>query len=313
MKQVKKFLKMVNPFNNMEEMPTAIFITKKILAFIFIYLVAGILGEAIVIAGLTVAGYDPLHGVMPEQNISILIPYYVFIVFALVTFIYCRIVEKRSPKALGFNGKIYDYIAGLIIAVVLLAVIMLVCSAFGGITYTGINKNINWLYIIALLGGLVIQGAAEETLCRGFLMTALSRKVPEWLTVICTATAFAVPHFSTIFESDLQYAIIGVINLYLVSVVFSLLVLIRSNVWVACGLHTIWNFLLYGVFGLNLSGSEADVSGILSFKTEGTNIINGGQYGIEASIITTVVLGMAVIILCYVRKKITFRRVADGV
>lgn len=144
-------------------------------------------------------------------------------------------------------------------------------------------------------------------------MTTLSKKVPEWLTVICTATAFAFPHFTTIFESDLQYAIIGVINLYLVSTVFSLLVLIRSNIWVACGLHSIWNFLLYGVFGLNLSGSEANGTGILCFRTEGANIINGGVYGIESSIVTTVILGIAVIILLYIRRKVKYRGEKNGI
>ena len=62
-------------------------------------------------------------------------------------------------------------------------------------------------------------------------------------------------------------------------------------------MHGVWNFLLYGVFGLNLSGSEENATGVLCFKVEEFNLLNGGMYGIEASVITMVVLGVAVVLV----------------
>lgn len=57
MKQLKNYMKMINPFNNEQEMPITIYILKKFLAFIVIYLISGVAGEAIIIGGLsTVAG-----------------------------------------------------------------------------------------------------------------------------------------------------------------------------------------------------------------------------------------------------------------
>ncbi len=73
--------------------------------------------------------------------------------------------------------------------------------------------------------------------------------------------------------------------------------LIRSNIWIACGLHGTWNFILYGIMGLSLSGSKINSDGIMKFETNSSNIMNGGIYGIEASIITTVILGVVVIVL----------------
>ena len=62
---VKDFLSNLSPFNNRENMPAVLYIIKKVLAFVLIYFVSAVIGEAVVIAILTGMGYDPLHGDMP--------------------------------------------------------------------------------------------------------------------------------------------------------------------------------------------------------------------------------------------------------
>lgn len=299
MKEIKKVLKWISPFNNMEEMPTAIYIVKKMLAFLVLYFASGILGEAVIIAGLVAAGYDPLHGGMPSQEIATLIQYFGFSIYLILAIAYWKWIEKRNMQSLGFNKKIADYVLGILIAIVLLSTIMGVTLLVGGLSFTNVNKSINLGYMIALLAGFMIQGAAEEVLCRGFLQTSLLKKIPAFAAVLLSAIAFSFPHFSTLFEADAKYAVTGVVNLLLISIIFSVLRLCRANIWIACGLHSIWNFLLYGVFGLTLSGNETGTAGILCFEVKECSIINGGEYGLEASILTTVILTIAVIVLIY--------------
>lgn len=303
MKQIKKYLKMVSPFNAMEEMPVPIYILKKMLAFCVIYFSAAILGEVIIIGGLCLMGYDPLHGVMPPNNIATLIKGYGFISFTISAIIYCKFIEKRSLKSLGFNHCIWDYLLGSGIAVILLGIIMGIACIMGELSYVGMGKEIDYVYVISLLLAFMIQGAAEETLCRGFLMPSLLKKVSTPLAIACSATAFVFPHLSSVFAAELPFAVIGTINLYLISIAFSLLILYRSNIWVSCGLHSVWNFL-YGIFGLTLSGSETNTTGVICFNINTENIISGGSYGMEASIVTTIILGIAVIIIyrCWNRK-----------
>ena len=46
MKKVKKYVSMLNPFQNREDIPTPVFVAKKLLAFWFLYLLVGcIAGE----------------------------------------------------------------------------------------------------------------------------------------------------------------------------------------------------------------------------------------------------------------------------
>lgn len=289
----------LSPFNNLDKMSTTVYIIKKSLAFLMIYCIGAVVGEAIIIALLYSIGYDPLHGIMPTGSMGVLLPYYGFSVFLLTVILYCRLIEKKDIKSLGFNEKVYDYLMGGLVAIILLAVIISFCCITNTISWIGINENINIKYIIGLFIGFVIQSTAEETMCRGFLLQSLLRRTSVPIAVLVSSTAFSLPHFLTLFETEIKYSIIGVVNLYLISVIFSLLVLYHSNIWIACGLHCVWNFILYGFIGLSLSGNAANSYGIMKFEANAENIINGGIYGIEAGIITTVVLGMVIIILKY--------------
>ena len=58
-----------------------------------------------------------------------------------------------------------------------------------------------------------------------------------------------------------------------------------------------WNFILYVIMGLCLSGSESVSKGIVLFSVKDASILNGAEYGIEASVITTVVLGMLLFVM----------------
>lgn len=61
MQQIKQYLKMINPFNNMDEIPVSVYIAKTVLAFLILYFASGVIGEVFIIIGLTVAGYDPIY------------------------------------------------------------------------------------------------------------------------------------------------------------------------------------------------------------------------------------------------------------
>ena len=302
MRLVKDFLSNLSPFNNREDMPAVLYTIKKVLAFILIYFVSAIIGEAVVIAILTGMGYDPLHGDMPGFMAAWMLQYYGFICFILVTVLYCKVIEKQPVKAF-FKGRVLDYLWGCLIAIVLLAVIICVSLISRSISFTGISANVSILSLLLYLFGFVIQSAAEEVMCRGFLLNSLKRRVNVPMAVIVSSAAFAVPHLSSILSCESKYAVVGIINLFLVSFIFSVLVIKRENIWISCGLHFAWNYVLNSIMGLAVSGSDNISEGPLAFKVNEGSLLNGGAYGIEASIITTVVLGVALVLISVIMKK----------
>ncbi len=288
----KSIIYNLNPFNNETNMSSVEYIIKKLLAFILIYMSSAVLGEGVIIGILYGMGYDPLHGVMPTGEISELLVYYGFLVFALVTLLYCRFVEKKNIKSIGFSGKPIEYLGGAVVATILLFIILGVGCLCGSISFCGFNTNVNIKSILLWVLAFGIQGAAEEIMCRGFLLNSLKNKISVPLAILVSSTAFVFPHLSSLMEADFVYAVVGIINLYLVSSIFSVFVLRRCNIWTACGLHSAWNFILYVIMGLSLSGSESVSKGVVLFSVKDASILNGAEYGIEASVITTVVLGM---------------------
>ena len=303
MKKIKEIATILSPFNNLDEMPAGVYVIKKLLAFFVIFMGAALVGEGIVIAGLSICGYDFMHGEMPKPIVMDMITYYGYVIHLSFAILYCKFVEKRKAASSGNGKRVSEYLFGAGIATVMLAAIMVFICVAGGASYEGIGKNFNVLSTVALLGGFIIQGAAEEFLCRGFLLTTLQKKLSLPLAVFISSTMFAYPHFSTLFEAEGKTAVIGVVNLYLVSIVFSLLMVCRKNIWIACGLHSIWNFILYAVLGLNLSGNDGQNTGIICFHMNKSDIINGGQYGIEAGVVTTAVLTIVVIAICICMRK----------
>ncbi|WP_176731020.1 CPBP family intramembrane glutamic endopeptidase [Robinsoniella peoriensis] len=222
-----------------------------------------------------------------------LITYYGYIVIVGIALIYWEMIEKKPLVAMGLTKDIGTYFIGIAIGVSLLLLTVVAIVMTGNITYQGIFENADVLMILLLTGGFIIQGAAEEVLCRGIVLHALKEKTSLVTAIIVSTILFILPHWSSLFAGEIVYGVIGIINLILISVIFSFLTLYFKSIWAACGLHSFWNAFLYSVLGLNLSGNEETVTAIFNMRSVGDNIWNGSIYGIEASAATTIVLAFA--------------------
>lgn len=297
-------------------MKQIIFILKKMLTFLFLYLLSAMIAGVAVTAVLLLA--DMVWGeVMTEDlaaDFAMLVQYYGFFFFLLSAVWYWTHIEKESLEAMGFRRTGFvsektgrpcftgakciwsEYIKGIFLALLLLAEIIGVGMIFGHFSFEGFGRENNPVFLCALFVGIMIQSAAEEALCRGFLLHSLLKKVSAPIAAALSTAAFILPHLASLLEAEPEFAVIGVTNLCLISALFSLLVLKRENLWIACGLHGGWNFLLQAVCGMTLSGSEAQTTGILIFDVKNANIWSGGSYGMEAGLLTAIVLGAAIMV-----------------
>ena len=287
----------LSPFNNETDMSALLYVIKKVLAFVLIYVVSAVLGEGVIIGILYAMGYDPLNGIIPDANIGELLPYYGFLIFSLVTLLYCRFVEKKKITFMSFKGIFTDYLLGTLLASGLLVIITGIGCVCDSITFLGFNTDVEVKSLVFWMLAFVIQGYAEEIMCRGFLLNSLKIRISTMPAILISSTVFVFPHLFSLMEEDFVFTVVGIVNLYLISVILSTLVLWRSNIWSACGLHSVWNFVLYAIMGLSLSGSECASEGVFLLQANDTSILNGAEYGMEASMITTVVLGVVAFIM----------------
>ena len=305
---MKQLLKNISPFNNRTEMPTALFVVKKVLAFWLCYIAGLFIAEGIVILLHFALGKNMLVGdVFDAQTITLII-YYGYIVMAGVALAYWKFIEKKPLSEMGLTKHFGNYFIGAITGVLLLTVSVVAIILTGNIEYHGVFENADILVIVLLVGGFVVQGATEEILCRGIVLHALKEKTSLWIAIAVSTIMFVLPHWSSLFAGETIYGVIGVANLVLISIIFSLLTICFKSIWAACGLHSFWNAILYSILGLNLSGNDGTVTAIFNMQSVGENIWNGGVYGIEASIITTVVLAIATVLIWFAnRKRVTVK------
>ena len=305
---MKQLLKNISPFNNRTEMPTAFFVVKKVLAFWLCYIAGLFIAEGIVILLHFALGKNMLVGdVFDAQTITLII-YYGYIVMAGVALAYWKFIEKKPLSEMGLTKHFGNYFIGAITGVLLLTVSVVAIILTGNIEYHGVFENADILVIVLLVGGFVVQGATEEILCRGIVLHTLKEKTSLWIAIAVSTIMFVLPHWSSLFAGETIYGVIGVANLVLISIIFSLLTICFKSIWAACGLHSFWNAILYSILGLNLSGNDGTVTAIFNMQSVGENIWNGGVYGIEASIITTVVLTIATVLIWFAnRKRVTVK------
>lgn len=299
---MKQLLKNISPFNNQTEMPTSVFIIKKILAFWLCYIAGLFIAEGAVIILHFALGKNMLVGDVFDGQTIALITYYGYIIIAAVAVLYWKLIEKKPLSEMGLTKRFGNYFIGVLIGIFLLAVSVAFIVLTGNIEFQGVFKNANILIIFLLFGGFVIQGATEEFLCRGIVLQTLKEKTSLPIAIAVSTVMFIIPHWSSLFAGEMIYGVIGVANLVLISIIFSLLTIRFKSIWAACGLHSFWNAILYSVFGLNLSGNDETVTAVFNMQSVGKNIWNGGEYGVEASIITTIVLSIAAAIIWYVSR-----------
>jgi len=297
MSKIKQFFKNISPLNNRTDMPGILYIIKVFIIFWFVKTGAELIGEGVVIAVCFACGKNPLQGEMFSPNIMMLIMYYGYVILIAIMLLYWKLFQKKTLSELGFTQKVGSYITGVITGTVLVVISVLLVVLAGAISYNGVFENMNKGFILLMLGGFICQGAMEEVLCRGIVMGLLMKRTSAPVAIGLSSVMFIIPHLFNMTLSGGVFIFFAIVNLFLISIVFSLLTLHYKSIWAACGFHSIWNFILYNIFGMNLSGNDEIKAAVFDMRSVGNNILNGGIYGIEASVVTAIVLAVTVIIL----------------
>ena len=298
---MRKFIKNISPFNNRTDMPAAMLVIKKLLAFILCFAAGTLLGNAVVIGAMIVGGKKFLQGETFTESTMELLGLYAMAGMIAASVLYWKIIEKRNLSEMGVTGRIGGLFVGALIGTVLLFVCVAAIMLTGSISFEGLSQDINTSMLLLMLGGYIIQSTAEEFLCRGLVLCSLKDRVPMPVAIAASTFVFTFNHWGNFSGSEPRYIFSGVLCLVVISCIFSFLTLKTKSIWAACGLHSLWNFCLSCVLGLDLSGERASAA-LIDMKSVGKNLLNGGNYGIEASIITAALLAAAAVLLWHMYK-----------
>lgn len=136
------------------------------------------------------------------------------------------------------------------------------------------------IFITVLLSAGVV---GEELLFRGYGFQVLLAGAGPYATIIPVGVVFALLH-----SGNPNATWFGLANTAGFGILFGYAYLRSRDLWLPIGLHAGWNFTL-PLFGVNLSGLRMKMTGYDMSWTAGP-LWSGGDYGPEASILTSAVV-----------------------
>lgn len=217
-------------------------------------------------------------------------------------------ISKLKIEQLGFtkDNIVFSYLKGALFGTLQIFTVFFIIFGLKAIDvyYVG---NISILLLIKVFIIFIFQALLEEILFRGYLMPFFSKVIGIKFTIILLSFLFTCIH---LFNPNLN--VVGLVNVFLAGVTFSLIYYYTGNLWIVGAMHTLWNFILGFIVGSQVSGIITFNSIFFSIPVENKDLISGGKFGFEASIVTTIVeLTISLFVIYLIKKeknKITFEK-----
>jgi membrane protease YdiL (CAAX protease family) len=154
--------------------------------------------------------------------------------------------------------------------------------------------------VVLLLLILAAGAGGEELFFRGYGFQVLLRTLGTYRTIVPVGVIFALLH-----GSNPNATWFGIVNTAGFGILFGYAFLRSRDLWLPIGLHFGWNVTL-PLFGVNISGLRMRVTGYEMVWTAG-KVWSGGDYGPEASLLTSAVLAL---LFLYLRKAPVRRQIS---
>ena len=229
-----------------------------------------------------------------ENNLFFVLIIYSTALSLILAYIFARKVLKRTDFSLGLvdSNKLKSYGIGICLGFFMLSLILLILKGLG---FAEISKNMNSfdlkLFLI-FIPAWMIQGFEEEFLLRGILMNQMAAKGSLQVALIANSLIFSVFHLG-----NAGFNIMSSINIFLIGLVFSLFFYIKDSIYMAAATHSFWNMTMANIYGITVSGNSPTEVTLFNTSLKGSDLLTGGKFGLEASVITSLVLGILIIYL----------------
>ena len=206
-------------------------------------------------------------------------------------------VEDRTR--LSIHRQMHTLGIGWLVSIVYFSTIMACLYLSGNYVVASVQFNLDsqlcWLAIFLVIG------ISEEIVCRGIIFRLISDKWNVATGLVVSSLLFGFLHIFNDGATVWSSLAITLNSGWLMGMAYAY----HQTIWVPIGMHWAWNYLEGGVFGCAVSGTPLDYLPLITPRISGADILTGGAFGPEASIIC-VALGIVLSIVytvLYLKKK----------
>ena len=219
--------------------------------------------------------------------------------FVLVTpasyfayWMYVRYMERRELTELGHEKAIQEFGVGSFIGFALFTLIIVILWLLGFYHVDGLD--ILWFSLIGALAGAFVSAFAQELIFRGILYRITEEWLGLWWALAVSALLFGLIHLTSAGATIFSALAIALQAGVLLGTTYAL----TGRLWMAIGLHTMWDFANDGIFGVGVAAQSGEsIKGLLQASLSGPILFTGGELGVEASVISLLIVLTAGLIL----------------
>ena len=272
----------------------------RVFLFFIGFFVFQLIGGAVVALLLSISGnadiaLDKIAAADSAFSIAILVSFN-FITAFLLVFFFRKFIDRKTIYSLGWNlsdNKIHA-LAGFFTGTACVGISTLSLAAMGNLSFTGWLVDIPDLFFS--LGVMVLVAVAEEFMFRGYILANLVESVNKYAALFISAVLFMLAH-----ATNPGVSWLALVNIFLAGLILGVNYIYTGNLWYAIFFHFMWNYLQGPILGYKVSGLS--FQSLIQQEMNGSELVTGGSFGLEGSIIATVFLILFTILLAIVYER----------
>jgi membrane protease YdiL (CAAX protease family) len=233
------------------------------------------------------------NGFMQEFKATPLLSIGVTIVMAalaLAVYIaFAKFVERRPVSELSLPGMGSELGVGLLVGASLYTACVLILVVLGLYRIEGLNL---WYYVVPAVAMALSSGIFEELLFRGVLFRSVEDLFGSWISLLVSSLVFGLVHLF-----NPAGTLIGAIYISIeAGLLLAAAYMLTRRLWLSIGFHIAWNYTQSAIFSGIVSGGVTD-PGLIRSNIKGPEILTGGSFGLESSVIAFVLCTAAGVVL----------------
>ena len=259
---------------------------KALLSFFLIF-IPEILGTAV----LLIFQYDlsKISSARIDLNTMIVLEYSMIIFMAILLWLFMKFIDKQPFVQIGLQtkGRLKEFNYGILLGFIIMTTAFLFLLSINEIVFSNFSFSLDKVLLSVIL--FVGVSIFEEVVFRGYLLKNLLESFNPFVALFISSIFFSLIH-----GSNPNVTTLGLCNIFLAGFFLGASYVFTKNLWFPIGLHFSWNFF-QAMFGFKVSG--LDSYSIIEFTIPENNILNGGEFGFESSILSLLIILFSTILI----------------
>lgn len=206
----------------------------------------------------------------------------------VVAFVFRRFIDRATIASMGFTWKGHEReaLTGFLLAIVLLGAGSMLLYGMGHIDWVDAQFAAGPMGISFLL--FLLTAFGEEIAFRGYILNNLLDSFNRWVALGAAAVLFVLMHIGNAHLNP-----VALLNLLAGGVLLGMNYVFVRNLWFSICFHFSWNFFQGSVLGYEVSG--LGLQSLLQMDRRENELLTGGAFGFEGSIVATGLLVLAIL------------------